>query len=343
MDFLAIGDLHLDSRLSQYSVLQDINAIIMKELYKALRYATDKGIKYVVLLGDVCNYNVMSSDAHIRMIDMLSEYSHINFIAILGNHDTRNVEDYSLKVLQRLSDTGVIRNLKVISKPTVLFRKRGTPINFMPWPSFQPKADCLNVGHIELNGAQWDHGKMIENEHDTEHLYLGGHLHTKQELKDGRWLIPGTLYQTNFGERNDKYWAHCRWDGTNFEYDLIPNVPEFTLETVIINTTEDLDKLSKDERHLYKAIIKDGAGLDSSSLAQHPNIVKTNRFKSRSELQNILADEFFLNEEPGKEVSTLAIVDALNTWMLRAKVDEDLQERTRSLFATITGTKNAIQ
>ena len=335
MDFIAVGDLHFDSKLSQYSRLRDINAIIVQELQKVVSYARNNGVKYIVLLGDVSNSYNMSSDAHLKLIDLIHGNSDMYFIAITGNHDTRNREEHSLKVLQKLADTGSIQNLRVVSEPTVLFRKRGCPIHLMPWPVFTPKKDCLNIGHIEINGAQWDHGKPIDNERDTDSFYIGGHLHTKQELKGGKILIPGTLYQTSFGERADKFFAHVQWDGSNFSYELIPNKPSFELRNLVISKRTDLDLIKKDPDILYKLFIKDGVLLEANYLTDNPNVVKTNRFKTRQELQELITQEFFKDMDP-LECNLLGVTEALNLWMLRAGIDQDLQDRTRKLFASIT-------
>ena len=331
MEFVAIGDLHFDNRLSQYEPLKDINSIVAGELRKVLQYARNNGIKYVFLLGDIADKPVLSDDASIKFIDILHEYSDLRIIMITGNHDREDRNNHSLNVIKRLCKLGMFPHVRVIDEPTVMFVKNRTPINFLPWPHFAVRPDCLNVIHIEFNKAQWESGQLIENERDTECALLGGHLHTHHIVRENQ-VLPGTLYQVNFGEKAKKFWLHGSWDGLKFEYELIPNKPAFELRTVVITSKDDLDsKVTRDPRVFYRAMIRIGADIDADTLGHYSNIIKTNNFKNKSELQMILAEDLLMND-PDAEVNLMSVVEALETWMLRAGIETGIQARALDMM-----------
>jgi DNA repair exonuclease SbcCD nuclease subunit len=330
---VTIGDLHFDNKLVQYQQLADINERIGKEVDKVLSYASKNGIKYAIYLGDVCNNPSMSGEAHVILLDLLKKYPDIKHIMITGNHDTECVGKHSLLVLKRLGETGVINNLKIIDSPVRMFANKGFPVNFLPWPHFSICPASLNIIHVETNGAQWDHGKKVENERRTKYTFIGGHLHTKQELTENH-LYPGTLYQTNFGERADKFFAHIKWDGKNLEYELIPNKPSFELRTIIVSSSEDLKKIKDNPNILYRVIVKTGVDLDAGALENYTNVVKTNPFKTKEDLAAILSDDLHLNDADS-EVNLMTVMDALGKWMLRAKIEEPRQERAAKLLARL--------
>lgn len=336
-DFVGIGDLHLDGKLKKF--IPNLNEVILTEARVALNYARRNGIRAAVYLGDVCDIPKMSPDAHLRLLDLVSEYPDIKHIMITGNHDTEDESTNSLQILKRMSELGGITNLKVIDTPTNLYSKAGTPVRFLPWPHFSVKKEFLNIMHIETNGSQWDHGKAVDSERDTSYTCVSGHLHTKQTVGRKKNIhFVGTLYQTNFGERLDKYFAHCSWDGTELGIDYIPNKPAYSLHNLIIAEQEDLKKIIVDPFNLYKCYIKSGVDLDVSVLEKYSNVVKTNPFKSRQELEALLSDELLM-QDVDAEVSSMTVLDALQKWMLRSRVDEGLAEKTLAMFNTISQTK----
>lgn len=336
-DFVAIGDLHLDGKLKKF--IPNLNEVILNEVRVALNYARRNGIQVAVYLGDVCDVPKMSPDAHLRIMDVLSDYPDIKHIMITGNHDTEDESTHSLQILKRMSELGGINNLKVIDKPTNLYSKAGTPVRFLPWPHFSVGKNFLNVMHIETNGSQWDHGKSVESERDTNYTCLSGHLHTKQIVGRKKNIhFVGTLYQTNFGERLDKYFGHCSWDGTEFSIDYIPNKPAYSLHNLIITEKTDLEKIIVDPFNLYKCFVKSGVDLSVSDLEKYSNVVKINSFKSRQELEALLSDELLM-QDVDAEVSSMSVLDALQKWMLRSKVDEGLAEKTLNLFNKLSQNK----
>ena len=207
LSFVGIGDLHLDGKLSKF--IPDLNTVILDEVRKPARYARRNGIKMMVYYGDICDGTSLSPEATLGLIDFFEEHSDLNHILFPGNHDQETSEKHSLLVLKRLCELGKLPNVRVIDRPTVLFRKKGTPVNFLPWPYFTVKKDCLNVMHVETHGSRWEVGKPIESERQTEAYCVSGHLHTHQIVGPNKNIwFSGTLYQTNFGERAEKFFHH---------------------------------------------------------------------------------------------------------------------------------------
>lgn len=326
-EFVTIGDPHLDNKLSKY--IPNINTVVINEMRVVCNYARAEGVKYVVILGDLCDTPRFSEDALIQLMTLTAEFKDLRFIMYPGNHDTENAEVNSLNVIKAMLDTlaaEVPSNIRVITEPTVL-KIGGERINVLPWPHFAVKKDCLNFVHVEINGAQWDHGKEVETERTTACTVISGHLHSNQIVGPKRNVYyPGTLYQKSFGERADKFFAHCLYEDGKLTYNLVPHKPKYTLHNIVISELSDFDRVIKSEFDLYKAYIKTDVILDPSTLQKYPNVVKHNSFRSRQELEMLMADELLM-QDADATVSTLSVVQALEKWMIRASIEPELRER----------------
>lgn len=335
LEFVGIGDLHLDGKLSKF--IPDVNAFILSEVRKALDYAVRNGIQMAVFYGDICDTPSMSSDALIKLLDLFSEYPSIKFVMITGNHDVKDSETHSLLTLQKMVDLGLLTNVLIASSPKTILRKSGTPLRLLPWPHFSVKSDCLNVIHVETNNSQWDHGKKVDSERDTDCQCVAGHLHTNQKVgKKSSIHYSGTLYQTSFGERNDKFFHHVIWDGRHAEINCIPNKPSYRLFNLIISSEKDLNKISSDKRDLYKVFVKSGISLSGDPFGALPNVVKVNSFKTRVELETLIAEELLVHDASAV-VNSLSVFEALESYMLRAKVEKPLAERAITLLKSFSG------
>ena len=73
-------------------------------------------------------------------------------------------------------------------------------------------------------------------------------------------------------------------------------------------------------------------------MEKYSNVVKINSFKSRQELEALLSDELLM-QDVDAEVSSMSVLDALQKWMLRSKVDEGLAEKTLNLFNKLSQNK----
>lgn len=324
MEFIGVGDLHLDGKLSKY--IPNLNEVILNEVRTGpIRHAERNGINLVVFYGDICDIPHMSTEATIGLIRMFTDHPRIKFLLITGNHDMEYAGKHSLLLLKELCDKGALQNVRIFDQPTTLFRKQGTPLRLLPWPSFELEEDALNVIHVEVNGSQWDHGKAVESERESELFCVGGHLHTKQRVRNIHYS--GTLYQTNFGEKPDKYFHHVKMaEGEEPVIELIPHKPKYALHNLVVSSPEDLAKVVQNQYNLYKVFVKSGADISAESLQNYPNVVKINAFKNRKELMSLLSEELLM-QDTEVTVNDFTVMEALQRWMVRANIKERTAER----------------
>ena len=126
LSFCGIGDLHLDGRLGKF--ITEPNAYILSECQKVANHARRNGIGLLVYYGDICDRPVLSAEALSDLLDYFMSNADLKHIMILGNHDFESTEKHSLQLLQKMIGLGFLTNVKVIEKPTVMFRKQGTPL-----------------------------------------------------------------------------------------------------------------------------------------------------------------------------------------------------------------------
>jgi DNA repair exonuclease SbcCD nuclease subunit len=300
MEAIAVGDLHLtDSKgkggLAKY-LDDDADAFVLREFQKACDYARKKHIKYVIQAGDVCESPVMSQRATLLLIDFIKRNEDLTFFFISGNHDSISEDTSignSLEILQKVG----FSNAYFFTKPKSV-KFGDAKIRFLPWPSEDFDPDALNIYHKEVRGALNDGGRAFDSEDlpASQAVTVAGHLHTSHRVRN-TWYI-GTLYQTNFGEKAKKYFGHIRFNSAkDFDVELIPTNPEYTLHNVILESRDDLKNIPTDPKALVKLIIQDGADVHTADYSAMTNIVQIKNFGSRADLQQVLAEEFAGAEE----------------------------------------------
>lgn len=332
LTFVGVGDLHLDGKLSKF--IPDINHVIINEVRSGpVRHAVRNGIPIVIFYGDICDVPSLSSEATELLLDLFYDHPNLRFVLMTGNHDVESTGVHSLRVLKKMVSRGALSNVRIIDKPTVLFKDSYTPIRVLPWPSFDVDESCLNIIHVEVNGSQWDHGKAVESERSTSAVCVGGHLHTKQKVRNTNFC--GTLYQTSFGEKPDKYFHVVSWDSDSKpKIELVPHKPKYTLHNAILTSKSDLSKILDSPTDLYKVFVKAGSDIDPSDLQDRDNIVKINSFKSRQELEALIAEDLLM-QDTSERVNTLSVVEALKRYMVRSSVAPDQADRALQLFDEI--------
>ena len=333
LELVGIGDLHLDGKLLKY--LPDLNARIVHEVRRVLEYATRNGVQLIVFYGDICETPNMSMEAHILFFRLLAENTKFKFLIILGNHDRENSETHSLQFFMELCQSGALPHVRIFDKPATLFRKSGTPLRLLPWPSLDTDPDCLNVIHEAVAGAHWDHGRAVDGAKKVKDICVAGHIHTAQKI--GQAHFSGTLYQTSFGEKPNKYFHHVVWEDDKIPLiHKIKHKPRFTLVNAVVRSAEDLAELSNDPSILYKVFVKDSAVLDDSAFAHLPNVVKHNFFKTKAELEMLMVEELKLDDE-FDAASVLSVEDNLKGWLESASVEDDLKRAAYRKFKTLFG------
>lgn len=326
MQAVGIGDLHLDSPLSQY--IPNHNKVVLDEVRLVVEWAIVRHIFIVILYGDIGHRDRLSDEAHKLLLSLYYEYPQVRFIVIKGNHDTKSNEENGLNVLAHLSSIGGLPNVKLIlDKPTLLFKNTDAPVYALPWPYSKTRADALNVLHTEVHGAVWDTGRgvVVDNQVNTKHLSVIGHIHTSQRI--GNAHFSGTLYQTTFGETPQKFFHHIHWTGdiATSKIRKIPHVPKYTLLNAIINDKREVKDLPTDPLTLVKVFVNKDVILPDNVFDRRPNVVKFNNFSSRTELKVLMQEELELDDLSSEVRIDLDAM--LNTWMSYNKVEDHIVER----------------
>lgn len=317
MEAIAIGDLHFDGDIAKH--VPDHHLMIGREVDKACKWARKRGISNVILLGDLCEAPRMSYESMMELNALFARNDGMMFYTILGNHDmySENPKDgHSMQVLKAL---GNIPNLTLFTKPADV-EIDGAPVRFLPWPSTKFSKKALNIAHVERLGAKTDSGKAFKAKSlpDGKEVCIIGHLHTKQKVR--RAYYPGTLYQTNFGERKEKFFAHIQFNSVlDFEIEFIPFKPEYVLHNVVIESKADLKKIPKDETQLVKLIVGDGVDVDPNDWANMSNVVRVTPFKTKEELVDALTEDLV----EGTAI-TIETDDFIEAWFAESNTDPDL-------------------
>lgn len=303
MEAVGIGDLHF-GKLD--SLIPSAPSLIAKSIRRVFRYALDKGIKNVLFYGDVAERPRLSYDDQCAFYQVLLDpkYKDLEIHIILGNHDFAENGTHSLQVLELFANM-MDRNVHVYTQAQRVTID-GVAFNFLPYPHTETTKNAINVGHFEVSGSLRDNGRKIEEGLSTKHVTLMGHLHTKHRVRNT--FYSGTLYQTNFGEYEDKFFHHIK-AGSHRPDDVevidVPFEPPWKLKNLTVTSNKDLKLIVPDENVLYKLFIKDGADIDIERvLGKRPNVVKHNVFKSKQDLETLIQQSW--------ELDTDTVIDVVN-------------------------------
>ena len=297
-----IGDLHLTSTtgqgaLSQY--IQNPDRYVASEVNRVLADAKDKGVKNIFLYGDLCEGTRMSYDAQLALLSILRQ--DFDFHIILGNHDLFAEDPAAGHSLQLIKEFG-LPNVKLYEEPTNV-EIDGAPVRFLPWPHMNFSKARLNVFHNDVSGARMDTGRLISKGSTSSAYAVGGHIHTNQRVRNT--FYSGTLYQTAFGERKEKYYHQIEYEG-EWEITDVPFKPRYTLHNAKVSTKKQLAKLPRSKRDLIKLILVDNfvpvqedlAGLNiamikTTSDAHKQALENLAELKNSGSQVNMSTDEFF--------------------------------------------------
>lgn len=220
--FVGIGDLHLSSSPKK----EDHDAYVFQLVRQCLVFAKEQGIKHILLYGDVGDKPYLSRSAMRTLLRLFR--SPFTFHIILGNHD-KEAEDsaagHSLMPIVDLIKANKLPTVHVYEEDTNVVIE-GAKIRFMPWPSVAFKPNCLNVAHVTVSGTRYK-SVVVNKGYDGDCLAVIGHEHDCQRIRNTYYS--GTLYQTNFGEKKEKFFHHIIFDDGEF---TIKNVPIKNLKTL---------------------------------------------------------------------------------------------------------------
>jgi hypothetical protein len=303
MQFLGIGDLHF-RKLD--NIIPDASQKIAQCLHRVLGYALNHGVQTVLFYGDICEVPRLDYAAEVALYSVLldQKYRDLDLRFVLGNHDFQEDGSHSMEVMQVIAKACKV-NFKVYTEAQKV-KLEGERFKMLPYPFTDTEARCVNVGHFEAKGSLRDNGKVIDEGVDTDHDGVMGHLHTNHQVRNFHYS--GTLYQTNFGESEKKFFHHCKVRDGRLKVNNVPFDPPWILRNVQVTAPEDVEVLEKSDRILYKLFVKNGVDLDLEALmAKYPNIVKSNFFKTKQELQLMVSDGWKLDKDLIEQ--SVAVID----------------------------------
>lgn len=294
MEFIGIGDLHYRK---MDNLIPDAPTKIAQCLHRVFGYAMNQGVQHIIFYGDVCETPRLDYASEVSLYSVLlsPKYRDLKFRFILGNHDYAEDGTHSLEVMKVIAKECDV-NFEVYTEATRI-KIEGERFKMLPYPFTDTEASCVNVGHFEVKGSTRDNGRTIDEGVETVHHGVLGHLHTNHRV--GKMHYSGTLYQTNFGEQERKFFHHCKVQDGKLSVTNVAFKPPWILRNLQVNTVEDLSGLDTDDnRILFKLFIKDGLDLDREDLlTKYPSIVKTNYFKNKQELKLMVSEGWKLDQD----------------------------------------------
>ncbi len=323
MEFLGVGDLHF-RKLD--NIIPDASHKIAQCLHRVLGYALNHGVQTIIFYGDVCEFPRLDYKSEVALYSVLLDqrYKDLDLRFILGNHDFEEDGSHSLEVMQVIAKACQV-NSKVYTQAQRV-KLEGEKFKMLPYPFTDTESSCINVGHFEIKGSLRDNGRVIEEGVETDHYGVMGHLHTNHKVRNFHYS--GTLYQTNFGEAENKFFHHCKVQDGKLKVANVPFESPWVLRNVKITSPEDANQIERSDRVLYKLFVKNGVDLDVEGLlAKYPNIVKSNFFKTKQELQLMVSEGWKLDKDLIEQ--SVAVIDeraVVRKW-LGAKLDQKQVKR----------------
>lgn len=294
---VAIGDLHLD-KLTKY--WPNANAMQLASARGVIRSAKRRGASRAFYLGDLAegirdntgNAMRLSEPAQCLLLSHFMEMDkEIESHVILGNHDWASEGSHSLSMFIEMQKHGVFKQTFFYPELDKV-KIDGRKIAMMPYPNVEPPNGCeLGFAHYEVSGAVGDNGRAVHSQDEFEWScpIIQGHLHTHQRVRNHYY--PGTLYQTSFGENEDKGYGMFHM-GNKFQYKWVRNETPFKLVNLRINKREDFKQLVSDELTLFKLFVHEDVRVPDDLLMKYPNIVNRLAFANEEEAVALEHDEF---------------------------------------------------
>lgn len=323
MDAIGIGDLHLTSPAGRGTLTGGLSSYIKDSdkmvadlvISQPLAYAKRKSIKHVFLYGDIAELPRLSYEGQLALLRILRQP--FEFHIITGNHDVFGLEPelgHSLQIIKEFQ----LPNVKIYETPTNV-KIESAPVRFLPWPhnSFHPKA--MNVAHVDVNGARSDSGRLFDSDKlsSSDATAVIGHIHTNQRIRNS--FFSGTLYQTNFGEAQDKFFHHISYDAGEWSVENIPVKPVYRLHTIEVASKQDLKAVPNSEYDLIKLILLDSRNVQTSDY-KHLNVVRVRPVSTERDLALARIED--LNS--GSEVE-ISIDEFFTEWLSSQQIDPELK------------------
>lgn len=338
---VAIGDLHLEGRLSAF--IEDHDAFVINEVRLVIQSAARSGYNIVALLGDLWQGYTASTQAYEKLIALFREFPDLLFLVYGGNHDVDTQAEeftHSLSLLSAMTELDMLPNVAcAIREPLDLWENSPNPVRLLPWPLTDTRPDALNFIHLETLGSVTDSGRPSPASFDPDDLCVSGHLHTKQRTRNT--YFPGTLYQTTFGEKQEKFYLLIDWTGKRktSTFTFVPHSPAYVLHNRVVDSIEAYEALCEEvssapEGHLYKVFVNSKSVLlPVNAFGKLPQVVRTNPYSTKQELKALVKDELSLDD--ASPLSEVDLNSFFNDWMQSNDVLPHVQDKAVALLNTL--------
>lgn len=334
---VGIGDLHCDGKLVQY--VPTLNRVIGAEVDTVLRKARKRGVTTAALYGDLCERSRLTDEAYEVLFQLFLGNPDFEFIVLRGNHDVGDSLDAkrcSLTALAALAKLGALPNVRfVLEAPQVLFDDTDYPINVLPWPFTDTRADMLNMLHAAPIGGSWETGRAIDHGFRTKHLCVTGHIHKAQKIRNT--YVSGTLYQTSFGDESEKGYhvIDMTGDPKTTTVNQVAHSPALRLHNVVLSSLDDYRALQaaaardpSDVITLRKVFIQARSlTLPPDAFADLPSVVKIQGFQNKADLQTLLQEDLSLDD--ASDAARWDMMTTLRDWLQNSDASD---ARKRSAY-----------
>lgn len=341
---ISTSDFHLDGMSKHLG--PNATEIQMKEIKKPFVYAMKHGIKNIFIPGDASDTPKLSDHSFIALLTLLLTYDdHLLVRYVMGNHDFYHRGKNAFDVLKVFTDAGLFKNFKVIGA-TEIEKIDGVYVCYVPYPNLEvpaTKRPSLVFAHTETVGAIGDNGMPLKKKVDDfirqpGDFVISGHIHQYQHLKKKRWLYNGSLYQKNFGEALPKGFVEfeAKYVGGKLkvEHDLIQNKPNFTLETVLVKTSEDWEALSPHPSKRYRLLIdKAEVTLPKDISTRFPNIVSINGIDVTNKVDMSEVDGTALEALTLKNLPKVSVKTGLVSYLKQSGLSRYKRDMAQSLVS----------
>ena len=291
----------------------------IKDIEKPFDYALSKGIKNMIIPGDLGQTEDLSSLAKFHLLELLLKYDGLlNVHIIPGNHDYNRVGTHSLKLFELLCIKQKFTTINFYTEPTkVIIAKE--KFNFVPFPHKKLLPGFINVAHIEPADFVRDNGRLVKDGQVVAKgiSLINGHLHKYQAKKN--IVLPGTLYQCNFGEKGPKGFCHVRVKDGKLSHRFVEVQPSFTFTTINIETQDDWLKIPKGETEFVRIYVK--------STMTIPDEIQN--------YQNVLQFSGKIQETVGEDgdITSATGLDGDDSVKLVEDDDDELQNYLKTVFS----------
>lgn len=305
------SDWHFDGLKNHFP--DNHSKLVEQEVRKTYEYAVQNGIPYVIVPGDISDTYKMSPSSQKALLSVLVDFDQfVKTIYMKGNHDHGDINSTSLDLFEDFAEYKLLKNFKVIKKPTVL-KLDGVYVNFCPFPYddlLPTKKAALIIIHKTVQGVTTDNGRPAvvrkNSKFPVGSTVVSGHEHKHQVVYCNKVpvIYPGNIYQKNFGEQLPKGFIElkAKYSGTKLKtkWEFVETLPNFRLVTVKVDKQEEFSKLVNDSMIRYRLYLGPGVVAPSSIRKTFPNIDQI--WETGKSIKGVVKSSFETVSDASKEI-----------------------------------------